>query len=101
MNFYGKNFQNRPSVENLGSMVLRIHFLYYPCQDAVFIKDEGPSDCAHHRLIVHLLLSPCAECLKHLGRRIGQKSERKLIFLAELLVRSRAVLAYSHYIVSL
>ena len=101
MNFSGKNFQNRSSVEDLSCMILRIHFLDYPCQDTVFIKDEGPSDRSHHRLSVHLLLSPCSECLKHLGRSIRQKSERKLIFLTELLVRSRAVLAYPHNIVSL
>ena len=99
--FRQKKNQKHASIKDLRSMILRIDILDYPRQDAVFIKDEGPADSTHDGLAVHFLLAPGSECLKHLGRGIRQKSERKIVLLTELPVRSRTVLAYPDDIVSL
>jgi len=82
-------------------VILCVNFLDYPLQDTVLVKYECPSDGAHHRLAIHLLLSPGSERLKHLCGRIREQRERQVILVSKLPVRRRTVLAHSYDIISL
>ncbi len=81
-------------------MVFSLYFLDNALQDTFFIEYECTAQCARYALSVHLFLSPCSECLQHLRRGVCQKGEGQRIFVYELFMRCRAVLAYSYHIVS-
>ena len=54
-------------IQDLRSMILSVHLLDNLYKNTLFVKDEGLPERAHSRLSIHLLLSPCTECLKDFG----------------------------------
>ena len=59
-------------LQDLPGGILGVHLLDDALQEAVLVKDKRPAKSPQHRLAVHLLLSPGAKGLEHLGGRIGQ-----------------------------
>ena len=87
-------------VKDLGGSVLGVNLFYDALKDAFIAEDEGSAESAHSGFAIHLLLSPGAEILEHLGGGVGEKSERKVILGPETSVGLGAVFAHAHNVVA-
>ena len=54
-------------LQNLGGVVLGIHFVYDSLDNPFCVDDECLAECPDAYFAAHLLLSPRSECLEHLG----------------------------------
>ena len=87
--------------QDLRGGVFGIDLLDDAFQRAGFVEDERAPEGTQDRFSVHLLLSPGAEGLKHLGGSVRQEAERQAVLGPETRVGLHAVLAHAHYVVAL
>ena len=65
-------------------MVLGIYFVNNACDDTLLVNNESLAQGADTGFATHLLLSPCAESLQHLGGRVGEQREGQFVFAMEI-----------------
>ena len=68
--------------------------------DSFLVDDEGGANGSHRLLAIHILLAPCAHCLKQGVVDIGNQRKWQLMLLLELLMGGGTILTNPHYLIA-